>query len=59
MFRRAAVFVDKILKNAEPPSPRHSDRTADKFRTVVNLKMAKAIGVDSTAASAGADEVIE
>jgi putative ABC transport system substrate-binding protein len=58
MFRRSAIFVDKILKGANPADIPIEQAT--KFKTVVNLKTAKALGVEIPAAVLlRADEVIE
>jgi putative ABC transport system substrate-binding protein len=58
MWRYAATFVDKVLKGAKPadlPVER-----ATKFAAIVNLKTAKAIGVEvPTSLLLRADQVIE
>ena len=58
LYRRAAVYVDKILKGTDPGElPLQS---AEKFELVVNLKTAKVLGVTiSEAFLLRADEVIE
>ncbi len=58
MFRELGFYVAKILNGAKPAEL--PVEQASKFELVVNLKTAKAIGIEpSTAIQLRADEMIE
>jgi putative tryptophan/tyrosine transport system substrate-binding protein len=58
LYRRSAVYIDKIIKGASPADL--PVEQASKYELVINMKTAKALGLNIPATMIGrADEVIE
>ena len=58
IYKRAALYVDKILKGARPPDLPVEQPTT--FQFIVNLNAAKSLGINIPAALiAAADKVID